>query len=503
MRIAIDQYQRLLAEFADLTSEFHAQLQLDLDGAWARLVELVATVPEQRDAVDAVIAEIIDAPDTEHDPLYRWPSVADIAARTRAVIDSHGDPDITPPTLDDLARLYQLTWVVRDETAPQDQDALFQLIVAQQQHIQRFLASQPTMAGHEKYGLLQQIDRLRTDADAVLPQRLSNFEDWRYGLDPFDLTGIQMPGDVSVHDSTDPNTRYFVYAGRAVTVAIEGCAYEVRGNPRWAYPTAPTFADAAQIALGRIAEWRAAGLGLQHRRDGLYRAETYNRGWQGVDRIDGDLRITHELYRAAVDRLDNLSHIVARCGLDVDTLLSPAAHADTSIGMRARIDSIATTLRARADTFDSIVAARAGAAVGDDQMAHRRSSNLTRDARRLRRLATRISKGPQRVEPGDFIITFRNAINNYGRETAIRRDLESAMEHARNHHPFNNTRVYVEKVLSVHYDGPRIETVHISPTRTPPKSIRPRRTPPRLTDASSRAARNVLPPQPRVRKPRL
>ncbi|WP_216917310.1 hypothetical protein [Nocardia noduli] len=506
LQIAIDQYRRLLAVHASLPEPRPPELRSDFATATERLATLrriVSTTAEYREAIDRTLAAIAEDPASEHTPVFAWPSIEELAERTRIVIGDQTDEDATPPTIEDLARLHQLTWTARGNPRNSDNDLHYPLIVAQRAHIQRVIATQTAMSSTEKYRLFAKSTQ-RDAADIVLPPQLSDFADWRYGLDAFDLSGVELPQGVTVHSSYyDANTRYVVFAGKSVRVDLStACGFKVASEHRWAADReVPTFADATRIALDTIAQWREAGLRLEHRRDGIYQAHTSHGEWTQLTSRSGDLRTAHELYRFAATHLGR-DDLARRYGFDVGTVLSPASHADTSAAMRICLNEVAATLRERANAVDTEEFGLDP--TGQATTEYPPSSYERADARALRELAALIVEGPPIAKPGDYIVTLRNAISTTGTLVTLHTDHDAAMKYARNQRPFNNTRVTVARVLGVHYDGLRTETVHTSPNYPPAHAAPPPRPAPRIALNSNRTGlRRLPPPHTGGRRPRL
>jgi hypothetical protein len=427
--------------------------------------------------------------DTDPAPLFAWPTLQQLTDRTQAL-------DTIAPTVDELFRLVQMTWIARSDGAPELRSAYYQLIQRQREHFQRFIAAQPTLPAQQRAELSRQLGELTVDPTAILPAPISDFQDWRTGLDPFSLDGVAIPDDVSVVDSVHENLRNFVFAGAQVSVQLAEGSFHVLGDPKHPVTRSDTFAGAAQIAIDRIGEWRDAGRQLQHRWYGVYVTESTDSGWQRVDQPDRDLLLAHSKFRRAGDTFDRFGGLLARCGLQRGAVLASAARAATSQHMSAAITEVAETLVERANHIDALVVARTDHQIPNDEMRERPTSDLQRDAKLLRICADFLIEDTRSrvVAPGDYRVTLRNAIN--GQQLVhIASTLETALESARIHQAIDNPSVTVERVLSVHYDGLRTELLHEAPTRpTPTPAPQSGRAPVQRARQAPVARRTAVPP---------
>ncbi|MDE1672661.1 hypothetical protein [Nocardia gipuzkoensis] len=500
LQLALDQYYSLVLARQSLTPEFHTRLEPRFTAVSQRIDALLAAAPEYKDEIKDAMTEIdLSDPGTAQAPLFAWPTLQQLTDRTQAL-------DTIAPTVDELFRLVQMTWIARRDGARELRPAYYQLIQRQREHFQRFIAAQPTLPAQQRAELSQQLGDLTVDPAAILPAPISDFEDWRTGLDPFSLDGVPIPDDVSVVDSIHENLRYFVFAGAHVPVQLADGSFHVLDNPKDQFHRSDTFAGAAQIALDRIGEWRDAGRQLRHRWYGVYVTESTNSRWQRIDQPDRELLLTHNMFRRASETLDRFGNLLTRCGLHRNTVLAPAARAATSQHMSSATTESASTLEERAKHIDALVAARSHQQVPNDEMRERPTSDLQRDPALLRICAEFLIHATRTrvVTPGDYRVTLRNA-NNGQQQTHIAATLEAALESARLHRPFITTSVAVERVLSVHYDGLRTELLHEAPTRLPPTPAPSRRDPAQRAHRAPAAQRNAVPPHgaARPRGPRL
>jgi hypothetical protein len=221
------------------------------------------------------------------------------------------------------------------------------------------------------------------------------------------LTGVIIPEDVTVYDSAFGSYFYLRFAGRTVTVAHRYAKgrvveYAVYQEGFWHNSYHRSLTEALEAAFRKITDMRDMGIAIEHRRVGVHTTNRFTDQSARAELVVGELSSVHRLFVAVAGHLDANSHVLTRSQLDADALLSRASRADTPSRMRTAIAFIVERLREQAAVLDTIAGQRdvdPPRPPRDDSLEERPSTNLTWDARFLRRLASVIEKDAAPARP--------------------------------------------------------------------------------------------------------